>query len=137
MKTKNTGNKYGAKKITDPATGYEFDSKAEYHRWCELKLLERAGKITALDRQVPFVLIHTQREESTEVFKAGPCKGLPKPGAIIEKPCTYIADFLYKDANGKIVVEDVKGCKKGAAYDLFVIKRKLMLHVHGIRVQEV
>ena len=136
MKTK-TGNKFGAKKIKDPATGYEFDSKAEFHRWCELRLLERAGKITDLDRQVPFELIPTQREESTEVFKAGPCKGLPKPGAIIERPCTYIADFVYKDAAGNTVVEDTKGYKKGAAYDLFVIKRKLMLSVHGIRVKEV
>lgn len=136
MKMK-SGNKYGAKKITDPATGYEFDSKAEFTRWCELRILMRAGRITDLDRQVPFDLIPTQREESTEVFKAGPCKGLPKPGAIIERPCTYIADFVYKDADGKTVVEDTKGYKKGAAYDVFVIKRKLMLWIHGIRIKEV
>lgn len=136
MKMK-SGNKYGAKKIKDPATGYEFDSKAEFTRWCELRILMRAGKITDLDRQVSFELIPTQREENTEVFKAGPCKGLPKPGAIIERPCTYIADFVYKDADGKTVVEDTKGYKKGAAYDLFVIKRKLMLWIHGIRIKEV
>jgi hypothetical protein len=129
-------NKYGAKKITDPATGYEFDSKAEYHRWCELRLLERAGKIHNLQRQVKFELIPTQREESTAVYKAGPQKGLPKPGAVIEKPCSYVADFMYIDADGKTIVEDTKGCKKGAAYDLFSVKRKLMLQKFGIRIIE-
>ena len=129
------GNKYGAKKIKDPATGYEFDSKAEFIRWCELRIMERAGKISDLQRQVSYELIPTQREDSTEVYKAGPQKGLPKPGAIIEKPCRYVADFVYQQ-DGKTIVEDTKGYKKGAAYDLFVIKRKLMLIVHGIRIKE-
>ena len=146
------GNKFGAKKIKDPFTGDVFDSKTEHKRWCELRLLERAGKISRLRRQVTFELIPTQREESTEVYKKGPKKGLPKPGVLIEKECSYIADFVYEvpyrqysDADGelifadswKTVVEDTKGYKRGAAYDLFVIKRKLMLLVHGIRVKEV
>lgn len=130
-----TMNKYGAKKIKDPFTGDVFDSKKEYNRWCNLRLLERAGKITDLKRQVTFELIPTQREESTEVYKAGPQKGLPKPGAIIEKAVNYVADFTYYQ-DGEYIVEDTKGCKKGAAYDLFVIKRKMMLWVHGIRVKE-
>lgn len=129
-------NKFGAKKIKDPATGYVFDSKDEFTRWCELRLLERAGKISGLCRQVEYELIPTQRAKSTEVYKAGPCKGLPKPGAVIEKSCSYVADFLYFNEEGKLVVEDCKGYKKGAAYDLFVIKRKLMLHVHGIKIKE-
>jgi hypothetical protein len=131
------GNKFGAKKIKDPATGFVFDSKAEFTRWCELRILERAGKISNLKRQVEFELIPTQREPSTEVYKAGPQKGLPKPGALIEKNTKYVADFVYIDSEGKTVVEDTKGLKKGAAYDLFVVKRKLMLWVHGIRVKEV
>lgn len=146
------GNKFGAKKFKDPFTGDVFDSKAEHKRWCELRLLEMAGKISRLRRQVKYELIPTQREESTEVYKAGPQKGLPKPGAIIEKGVTYIADFVYEvpyrkysDNDGeliftdgwKTVVEDTKGYKRGAAYDLFVIKRKLMLYVHGISVKEV
>lgn len=130
------GNKFGAKKITDPATGYVFDSKKEYHRYCELRLLERAGKISGLCRQVSYELIPTQRGKSTEVYKAGPHKGLPKPGPVIEQACSYVADFLYFGEDGKLVVEDCKGYKKGAAYDLFVIKRKLMLHVHGIKIKE-
>lgn len=131
------GNKFGAKQIKDPATGYVFDSRAEFCRWCELRILERAGRISGLRRQVKYELIPSQREESTEVYKAGPQKGLPKPGAVIEKACFYVADFEYYDADGKLVVEDTKGCKKGAAYDLFVVKRKLMLWVHGIKVKEV
>lgn len=130
-------NKFGAKQIKDPATGEIFDSKKEFIRWCELRLLERAGRISGLKRQVTFELIPSQREESTEVYKAGPQKGLPKPGAVIEKPCKYVADFAYEDSCGKLHVEDVKGCKRGAAYDLFVIKRKLMLHVHGVIVEEI
>ena len=147
------GNKFGAKKFKDPFTGDVFDSKAEHKRWCELTLLQRAGKISNLRRQVKYELIPTQREESTEVYKAGPQKGLPKPGAITEKGVTYIADFVYEVPYHKFsdntdddliftdgwetVVEDVKGYKRGAAYDLFVIKRKLMLYVHGIKVKEV
>ena len=128
-------NKYGAKKITDPFTGDVFDSKKEYNRWCNLRLLERAGKISDLKRQVTFELLPTQREESTEVYKAGPQKGLPKPGAIIEKAVDYVADFTYYQ-DGEYIVEDTKGYKKGAAYQLFVIKRKMMLSVHGIRIKE-
>ena len=67
----------------------------------------------------------------------GPQKGLPKPGPVIEKAWSYVADFLYFNEEGKLVVEDCKGCKKGAAYDLFVIKRKLMLYVHGIKIREI
>lgn len=131
------GNKFGAKKIKDPFAGELFDSKAEHRRWCELQLFERAGKISNLKRQVKYELIPTQREKSTEVYKKGPQKGLPKPGALIEKPCAYVADFEYIDSAGNKVVEDTKGYKRGAAYDLFAIKRKLMLMVHGIRVKEV
>ena len=125
-------NKYGAEKIKDPMTGYVFDSAKEHRRWCGLRLLERAGKISNLQRQVTFELIPTQREESTEVYKAGPQKGLPKPGAVIEKPCSYVADFVYQQ-DGQTVVEDTKGFKT----DAYIIKRKLMLYIHGIRVKEV
>lgn len=130
------GNKFGAKKVIDPITGDVFDSKKEYQQWRVLRLLEQAGKISNLERQVKFELIPSQREESTEVYKAGPQKGLPKPGAIIEKAVNYVADFVYIE-NGKKIVEDTKGCKQGAAYDLFVVKRKLMLWVHGIKIKEI
>lgn len=130
------GNKFGARKVTDPTTGEVFDSKAEYRRWCELKLLEREGKISGLKRQVAFELLPAQRAESTEVYKAGPHKGLPKPGEVIEKAVKYVADFVYCDEHGQTVVEDTKGLKKGAAYDLFVLKRKLFLYRYGIKIKE-
>ena len=104
-------NKYGAKKITDPATGYVFDSKAEFIRWCELRILERAGKISDLKRQVKYELIPKQKGE---------------------RACTYLADFVYKDSDGNTVVEDTKGVRT----DAYRIKRKLMLWVHGIRIKE-
>lgn len=130
-----TGNKFGAKKVVT-AEG-TFASIHEYQRWLELRLLERTGKIFNLKKQVPYELIPAQREVSTEVYKAGPQKGLPKPGVVIELSTKYVADFVYEDEHGKLVVEDAKGLKKGAAYDLFVIKRKLMLERHGIRIREV
>ena len=47
-------NKYNAKQIKTPEGS--FDSKSEYARWCELKLLERAGKISGLKRQYELTL---------------------------------------------------------------------------------
>lgn len=114
-------NKFGAKKIKDPATGYEFDSKAEFIRWCELRIMERSGLISDLKRQVKYVLIPSQRDST---------------GKVVEKECSYYADFVYVDLKGNLVVEDTKGYKKGAAYDLFVIKRKLFLQRYGIRIKE-
>ena len=46
----------------------------------------------------------------------------------------YVADFTYTDANtGYFVVEDVKGFRTKD----YIIKRKLMLWVHHIRIKEV
>ena len=102
-------NKYGAKKITAP-DGTVFDSRKEYNRWCSLRLLERAGKISDLKRQVKYELI-------------------PKQDG--ERACTYIADFVYCQ-DGKTVVEDCKGYRT----DAYKIKKKLMLQVHCIRIYE-
>ena len=114
------GNKYHAQKIE--VDGEKFDSKAELRRWQELKLLEASGEITNLWRQVEYILIQNQKDART--------------GKLIERKCSYIADFVY-EKDGETVVEDVKGCRKGAAYDLFVVKRKLMLERYGIKIREV
>lgn len=103
------GNKYGARKVTAP-DGQVFDSQKEYNRWCNLRLLERAGKITNLKRQIPYELI-------------------PKQDG--ERACTYVADFVYYE-DGKLVVEDCKGFRTEA----YRIKRKLMLAVHNIKIKE-
>lgn len=119
-------NKYGNKKIT---VGDEtFDSAKEYRRFCELKLLQRGKRIHGLQRQVKFVLIPTQREPDEIGVRGG-----VKPGKVIEKECAYIADFVYVNDKGETVVEDTKGFRTTE----YIIKRKLMLYVHGIRIQEI
>ena len=123
--------KYNARKII--IDGKKFDSKKEYFRYLQLLDLEKEGKIKDLKRQVIYELIPTQREEDTFTLAGKRVKG-----KIIERACKYAADFVYFDvASDKIVVEDVKGYKKAGAYNLFTIKRKLMLEKYGIRVKEV
>lgn len=93
-----------------------FDSRREYNRWCELRLLERAGKISDLKRQVRFRLIPAQDVD----------------GACRERPADYIADFVYTK-DGAQIVEDAKGVRTPE----YILKRKLMLWVHGIAISEV
>lgn len=101
-------------------------------------MLQRAGVISDLRRQVKFVLIPAQYEGSSEIYQKGPKKGQTKRGKLIEHECAYIADFAYRvKETDRTVVEDVKGCKYSKAYDIFVIKRKLMLERYGIRIKEV
>ena len=107
--------------------GLTFDSKKEHKRYNELLLLEQAGEIKNLRRQVKFLLIPTQREPKI----IGPRGGVKK-GKLLERECAYIADFVYTE-NGKIVVEDTKGLRTKD----YIIKRKLMLYVHNIRIREV
>ena len=128
-------NKYGAKKVY--YDGKEFDSRKEKNRYQELKILERVGQISDLELQKTFELIPAQYEPSTEVYKKGKNKGKPKQGKLIEKAITYKADFVYIDENGETIVEDTKGYKGGGAYEVFTIKRKLMLYKYGIKVREV
>ena len=119
--------KYHNKKIT--RDGETFDSIKEYNRYCELKLLERAGEITELKRQVKFKLIPTIREPVCEMSR----QGVFKKGKVLEREVSYIADFVYKNKIGFEVVEDVKGVRTKE----YVIKRKLMLYMHHIRIQEI
>ena len=125
--------KYHSRKIT--RDGETFDSVKEYRRWCELKLLEMAGEITCLERQVPFELIPAQYV-TIERYSEKTGKRLKDGKRCVEQSVVYNADFVYNTASGR-VVEDTKGYRKGTAYDVFVIKRKLMLWVHGIRIHEV
>lgn len=106
--------KYHAKKVT--YNGITFDSKRECKRYTELLLLERGGAISGLQRQVKYELLPSQRID----------------GKVVERPVSYVADFVYQQ-DGKTVVEDTKGMKTRD----YIIKRKLMLWVHGIRIKEV
>ena len=117
--------KYGNKKVT--VNGMTFDSKKEFNRWNVLQGLQEAGKIKNLQRQVKFLLIPSQREWYMDGFKK-------MPGKLIERECSYKADFVYIDtATGKTVVEDTKGAKTPD----YIIKRKMMLYFHNIRIHEI
>lgn len=118
-------NKYKNKKVV--IDGIAFDSKREAKRYGELLLLEKAGVITNLQRQVKYVLIPAQREPDTVGARGGIHKG-----KLIEKECAYFADFVYQQ-DGETVVEDTKGMRTTD----YVIKRKLMLYRHGIRIREI
>lgn len=105
--------KYGAKKVT--VNGITFDSRKEANRYIELSSLEKVGKVSDLQCQVKFELIPSQRIN----------------GKVAERSVNYIADFVYIE-NGQKVVEDTKGFKTPE----YIIKRKLMLWVHKIKVKE-
>ena len=110
--------KYRNKKIA--SLDGVFDSKKEFDRWRELKLLEKAGLISGLRRQVSYELIPAQRDER---------------GKVIERAVRYVADYAY-ERDGVMVVEDVKSeiTRKNQAY---VLKRKLMLERHNQHITEV
>ena len=108
-------NKYHSKKVN--IDGITFDSKKEANRYCELKILEKAGEIDCLKRQVKYELIPAQRLD----------------GKVIERAVHYIADFVYKNKGGELIVEDTKGFRTPD----YIIKRKLMLWVYNIRIREI
>lgn len=126
-RARGSGKKYG--NVKAQVDGQIFDSRKEARRFCELQLLENAGTITGLETQKKYVLIPTQREPDEE----GP-RGGKKRGKVIEREVAYIADFVYRDTKtGETIVEDTKG-KRTKEY---IIKRKLMLFLHGIRIREI
>lgn len=99
--------KYKNKKVV--VDGYKFDSIKESHRYCELKLLERAGKIKDLQLQPKFELIPTIRTDK---------ETLPK--------ISYIADFMYQDCeSGKMIVEEVKSVATKTR--VYLLKKRLFL----------
>ena len=125
-------NKYW-NKVVDLISGEKFDSKKEYIRWCELKLMEQGGLIENLQRQVPFVLIPAQYEDMEIIDKNG--KKIIKK-KLLERACSYLADFVYIDSeSGKQVVEDTKS--KATITPEYIIKRKLMLYIHKIKIKEI
>lgn len=100
--------------------GEKYDSQKEARRGAELKLLERAGEISGLRRQVKYELIPAQ-------YIDGKC---------VERKCEYLADFVYKDnKTGEEVVEDVKS--PATRTQVYKVKKKLMLYMHGIQIKEI
>lgn len=104
--------KYRAVKTTiDDIT---FDSLKEARRYKELKVLERAGMITNLRLQVPYILI---------------------PKSKYGRAIKYIADFVYSDVNGNQIVEDVKSI--ATKTPLYKFKKRLMQEIYNVTIQEV
>lgn len=106
--------KYNNKKIE--VDGIIFDSRREANRYKALKLLEQSGEISNIERQKRFELIPKQTDASGKTVRA----------------CSYVADFVYTNKEGRQIVEDVKGMRT----DVYKIKKKLMLYVHGVTVIE-
>ena len=127
MSFRNGKSKYKASKTV--IDGITFDSKKEAKRYRELTELQTRGLISNLQRQVEFLLIPAQHEPST-IGK----RGAVKQGKLIERKCVYKADFCYLDERtGEHIVEDTKGFRTPE----YIIKRKLMLYLKGVRIKEV
>ena len=104
--------KYSA--VRTEIDGYIFDSKREAARYQDLKLLERVGYLTHLELQPKYVVEINGK-----------------------KVCTVIPDFRYLTKDGKLVVEDAKGMRSGAAYQMFRLKAKLVEALFDIRIEEI
>ena len=119
---KESTSKYHSEKVTltlKDGSEHTFDSRKEAKVYSELAIREKAGEIQNLQIQVPYELIPKQKKSDGHT----------------ERNCQYIADFVYEE-DGQTKVVDVKGYRKGQAYSVFVIKRKLMLYRFGIEVIE-
>ena len=120
---------------TKTSDGLAFDSTKEARRWEQLLLLQKAGEITSLRRQVSYELIPAQYE-TRERYSDKTGKRLKDEERLIERKCEYIADFVYTySKTGETVVEDVKS--KATRTPEYIIKKKLMLSVHGIKIKEI
>ena len=119
--------KYGNHKLT--FEDGSFDSMKEYRRYLDLIHLQKEGKICDLQRQVKYLLIPAQREPDV----IGPRGGVKK-GKLIEHEVSYYADFVYKLVDSGItIVEDTKGFRTKE----YILKRKMMLFFHGIKIKEI
>jgi len=102
-------NKFNARKVT--VNGRTYSSGAESKRAIELQWLLSINEIFNLSYQVRYEVIPEQKGESAAY---------------------YVADFVYTDKAGSVIVEDSKGAKTKD----YILKRKLMLLRYGIRICE-
>ena len=130
---KRNGTKYNAHKTE--IDGIEFDSKHEAERYCQLKLLQRAGAIRDLELQKEFVLIPNQYITEERYGKNG--KRLKDKQVLVERKVSYFADFTYTDCEtGETIVEDAKS-EITREDKVYILKRKLLRFFYGISVREV
>lgn len=123
-------NKFGAKKVKDPVSGRVFDSKREFNRYTELSLMQLAGEIKDLRCQVKYELLPSVYDFVEMTGKNGKVRLVR---TCVERGVNYVADFVYRTKDGEEVVEDAKGHRTVE----YILKRKMMLHFHGIRLHEV
>lgn len=97
--------------------GITFDSKKERARYIELKILEKAGEISHLRLQVPFVLVPKEKDAAGRTLRA----------------VKYYADFVYFDKNERLHIEDVKGVRTKE----YILKKRLMWHINRLNIEEV
>lgn len=121
-------NKWGNKKVV--YQGITFDSAKERDRYIVLCSRQDKGFISNLQYQVEYIIIPHLYTIQTKALKTK-TKQVQRTFA---KATKYIADFVYSDQNGNMVVEDVKGSKHTITPE-FRLKYKLMKHVHNIEVK--
>lgn len=126
--------KYNNKKTI--VNGISFDSQKEARRYQELVMLVQTGQIKNLERQVKYILIPAQYETVERYGKKG--QKLKDGQKLLEREVAYVADFVYEE-NGETIVEDIKGYRdpSSAGFAKFIIKRKMMLYFHNIRIKEI
>lgn len=112
-------NKYAARRTT--VAGVTYDSAAEARRGRDLELMERAGLIRDLRRQVSHALW---------------CGGIPilirSAGYPNGRQARYVVDFQYTDVEaGEIVLEDVKGMDTPVSR----LKRAILEAMTGLQVR--
>ena len=119
--------KYGNNKIKNAFGTY--DSELEWSRYLFLSNRQKEGEISDLRRQVEYLLIPAQYGTEIKHLKTKD----KEVRVMLERPCSYIADFVY-ERNGKTIVEDCKGAK-AIITETAKIKKKLLLWVHGIELR--
>jgi hypothetical protein len=99
---------------TTTSDNYRHASKRQASRWDDLRVMQRAGSIRNLRREVPF-----------------------DPNVKGVHVCNYIADHVYEERTREglwlPIVEDVKGARTR----LYLVKRALMLACYGVKIREV
>ena len=127
--------KYGNNKIKN--TFGVFDSELEWGRYVFLSNRQKEGEISGLRRQVEYLLIPAQYGTEIRHLKTKD----KEVRVLLERPCSYIADFVY-ERNGKTIVEDCKGEDKkykGKRFSTetaaFKIRKKLMLYIHNMQIK--
>ena len=104
MRRRRTKTKYGNHPVV--VNGIRFDSEKEYRRFCELQIMQKAGVISDLQRQVAFELQPAFYHKGKKI-----------------QAIRYIADFTYTDnESGEYVIEDVKGVRTRE----YLLKKKMM-----------